>query len=92
MPTKILVGACNPSVYEELCKHFKCQNKYGITRIAIPASLVLPHWHGSEFWDYKAELPTGEILATHTKLHHIEFGTHDELLDKGIMLEELLND
>ena len=90
MPTKILVGACSPSVYEELCKHFKCQNKYGITRIAIPIEYAVPRWHTTCFWDYHAQLQTGEIVAIHTKLHHIEFGFHDDLMDKGIMLEELL--
>lgn len=90
MPTKIIVGACNTTVQAEIDKYFIVKSYKDVIRVAVPIQLALTGMDISEYWDFHAQTADGLILATHRVLKYIDFGTHDELLDRGIMLEEAL--
>jgi len=90
MPTKIIYGKCSPSTLLLIFEHFlanRCQNSI---RVAIPlkyqTSETIP------FWICHAKLPNNNYLVQHPQLKHLDFGTYDELLDRGITLEEILTD
>ena len=89
MPSKLIFGACNPIVQSEIDTFFIVKSCRDVIRVGIPEHSAL---HGlSEHWEFHAIASDGRILASHRVLKHIDFGSEDELLDRGIALEELLD-
>ena len=87
--TTIIVGACAASVRAELSEFFQCKGNDNLVRIAIPDDIYHPFC--TDYWIYYTGIiGDGRILARHNILKHLEFATHDELLDKGISIQEML--
>ena len=90
--TTIIVGACSADTHLEIAEHFTCRATNSILRVAVPASLkAIQNREDSTYWIYHSQIADGRILASHRILHHLEFLTHDELLDRGLLYEEVLN-
>ena len=89
MLTTIIVGACSPAVRSNLPEFFQCKGGDTFIRVAVPIEFI--HTELTEYWLYIAQAPDGRILARHNILQHLEFLNHDELLDRGIAIEEMLN-
>ena len=89
--TTIVVGACARTTQDSLDGFFQCRGNDNLVRIAVPEKYAVSNYeHASDFWIHIARVPDGRILAVHRVLKHIEFLSSDELLDKGISIQEML--
>ena len=102
--TTIIVGACSADTHLEIVQHFTCRATNSTLRVAVPDSFnsilrvavpdsfkAIQNREGSTYWIYHGQIADGRILASHRILQHLEFLTHDELLDRGLLYEEVLN-
>ena len=86
--TSIIVGACSVSVRADIQEFFQYKGDDTLVRVAIPDRYFF-HLR-TEYWRCYARVPDGRILAVHRVLKHIEFLTSDDLLDRGIAIQEML--
>lgn len=88
MITSIIYGKCSYPTYIAISEHFLTNRNQDYIRVAIPKiyqiSIDIPHW------DCIAKTCCNKFLAQHKVLKHLELNTHDNLLDQGLALEELL--